>query len=63
MGCSIAYNLAMRGLRDLLILEQDVLGSGSTGRSNAIVRMHYSNQVTACMVWESLKVFKDFDEM
>ena len=41
----------------------DVLGSGSTGRSQAICRMHYSNPVTASMAWESLKVFTNFDEM
>ena len=34
MGCSIAYNLAARGMTDVILLEQDVLGSGSTGRSH-----------------------------
>ena len=61
MGCSILYNLASRGMTDALLLERDVLGSGSTGRSQAILRMHYSNEVTTRMAWESLKVFQDFD--
>jgi glycine/D-amino acid oxidase-like deaminating enzyme len=43
-----------------LLLEQDVLGSGSTGRSQAICRMHYSNPVTASLAWESLKIFTHF---
>ena len=62
MGCSILYNLSARGMKDLVLLERDVLGSGSTGKSQAICRMHYSNQVTAQMAWESLKVYKGFQE-
>ena len=63
MGCSILYNLARRGVTNTVLVEQDVLGSGSTGRSQAICRMHYSNPVTASMAWESLKVFQDFDQV
>ena len=62
MGCSILYHLARLGITNSLLLEMDVLGSGSTGRSQAICRMHYSNPVTALMAWESLKVFANFDE-
>lgn len=63
MGCSILYNLAIRGVTDSLLLEMDVLGSGSTGRSQAICRMHYSNPETAAMAWESLKIFANFGEL
>ena len=61
MGCSLLYNLALRGLTDSLLLERDVLGSGSTGRSQAILRMHYSNEVTTRMAWDSLAVFRNFE--
>ena len=47
MGCSILYNLAARGVTNTLLLERNVLGSGSTGRSQAICRTHYSNPFTA----------------
>jgi len=63
MGCSILYNLAQRGMARCLLLEQDVLGSGSTGRSQAICRMHYSNPVTASLAWESLKIFTHFSDL
>ena len=63
MGCSILYNLARLGVANSVLLERDVLGSGSTGRSQAICRMHYSNPVTAAMAWESLKVFTNFDSL
>jgi glycine/D-amino acid oxidase-like deaminating enzyme len=62
MGCSMLYYLAKQGVTNTLLLERDVLGSGSTGRSQAICRMHYSNPVTASMAWESLKVFSNFNE-
>ena len=62
MGCSILYSLASRRMTDTLLLESEVLGSGSTGRSQAILRMHYSNEVTTRMAWESLGVFKEFEQ-
>lgn len=63
MGCSIQYHLARLGLTSSLLLEQDVLGSGSTGRSQTICRTHYSNPITTTLAWESLRVFTNFREM
>ena len=63
MGCSILYNLAKRGVANALLLERDVLASGSTSKSQAILRMHYSNEVTARLAWDSLEVFKNFEEL
>ena len=63
MGCSILYNLAERGVTDTVLLERDVLASGSTSRSQAILRMHYSNEVTTRMAWDSLAIFRNFDEI
>ena len=62
IGTSILFNLGRLGVTDTVLLEKDVLGSGSTGRSQAICRMHYSNPVTAKMAWESLAIFTHFDE-
>ena len=61
IGCAIQYHLAQLGVANTVLLERDVLGSGSTGRSQAICRMHYSNRVTAQLAWQSLQVFADFD--
>ena len=63
MGCSILYNLALKGISNTLLLEMDALGSGSTSRSQAILRMHYSNEVTTRMAWDSLRVYQDFEEI
>jgi sarcosine oxidase subunit beta len=63
MGCSILYNLANLGITNTVLLEKDVLASGSTSRSQAILRMHYSNEVTTRLAWQSLDVFKNFKEI
>ena len=63
MGSSILYNLAARGVTDIVLLEQNALASGMTSRTQGILRMHYSNEVTTRMAWESLQVFKEFDEI
>ena len=62
MGCSMLYYLARLGVTRTLLLERDVLGSGTTGRSQAICRMHYSNPVTSSLAWESLKVLANFED-
>ena len=63
MGCSILFNLAARGLTNSVLLERESLGSGSTGRSSGAVRMHYSNEVHARMAWQSLEIFRNFDQI
>ena len=63
MGCSILYNLAEQGMTNTLLLEKDVLASGSTSRSQAILRMHYSNEVTSLFAWKSLEIFKNFEDI
>ena len=62
MGCSALYHLTRLGMKDVVLLEQKVLASGSTGRSQAILRMHYSNPITSNMAWKSLEMFKSFEE-
>ncbi len=63
MGASILHSLAVRGMTHTLLLERDVLGAGSTGRSSSAIRMHYSTEVHARMAWESFKIFRDFGEI
>ena len=60
MGASIAYHLAGQGGSKIVLLERQGLGNGTTGRSGAIVRQHYSNDFTVRMAKESLAVFQQF---
>ena len=61
MGCSTALQLAKRGLK-VAVLEKQSVGAGSTGKSSAIIRQHYSNELTARLALRSLRVFQNFDE-
>ena len=63
MGCSIAYNLAARGMAGVVLLERNVLGAGATGRSTASVHTHYSTEVLARLAFHSLQVFRNFDNV
>ena len=60
IGTSIAYHLAARRAGRVLLLEKSYLGAGSSGKSGAIVRQHYSNRLTAAMAQKSLRVFERF---
>ncbi len=62
-GASVAYHLARRGVRDVVLLEQGFLASGATGRSSAIVRQHYAYPVTARLARLALDAFSRFDEV
>jgi sarcosine oxidase, subunit beta len=61
-GCSIAYHLVTRGVRNVRVLEKNFLASGPTGRSSACVRQHYSTPETCRMVLQSLRFFEAFAE-
>jgi sarcosine oxidase subunit beta len=58
-GTSAAFQLAQRGL-SVALIEKRFIASGATGKSSAIIRQHYSNQVTARMALYSLRVFQNF---
>lgn len=61
MGCSIAYQLAQRGVKAAL-LEKKSIGAGSTGQSSALIRQHYSNKLTAQMALYGVKAFSQLEE-
>ncbi|WP_033296352.1 NAD(P)/FAD-dependent oxidoreductase [Amycolatopsis jejuensis] len=48
-GLGIAYSLADRGVRDILVLERATLCSGMTGKSSGVVRCHYGTPSLAAM--------------
>src|SRR5437868_3822506 len=63
MGTSIAWALAKRRAGRVMLLEKSFLGAGSSGKSGAIIRQHYSNRLTAAMAQKSLRVFEHFDDV
>src|SRR5205085_545474 len=65
MGASIAHSFARQGGSGnrVVLLERQALGNGTTGRSGAIVRQHYSNDFTVRMAKDSLAVFQHFADL
>jgi len=60
-GVSLAFHLAQRGAR-VLVLERGMLAGGATGRSSGFVRMHYDFESDARLAWASLPYFRDWSE-
>ncbi|MCA9310319.1 MAG: FAD-binding oxidoreductase [Phycisphaerales bacterium] len=54
MGLSLALHLAALGVNDVVLIEKRFCGAGSSGKSGAICRQHYSNEVTAALARDSL---------
>src|SRR6202521_3565503 len=63
MGTSIACPRALRRAGRVMLLEKSFLGAGSSGKSGAIVRQHYSNRLTVAMAQKSLRVFEHFEDV
>jgi sarcosine oxidase subunit beta len=61
-GVSIAHALAGRGVRVVLV-EKGALAAGASGRSSALVRMHYTNEWDARLAWASFPIFRNWPEL
>ncbi|SFO77773.1 sarcosine oxidase subunit beta [Geodermatophilus dictyosporus] len=60
VGLATAYELARAGVRDVVLLERDSLGSGSTCRAAGGVRAMFSDPVNVTLGARSLETFRDF---
>src|SRR5450432_360312 len=63
MGASIAFQLAKRKAGNILVIERDHVGRGGSGRSSALVRMHYSYPPEVQMALISLNIFQNWQEV
>ncbi|TMQ24705.1 MAG: FAD-binding oxidoreductase [Candidatus Rokuibacteriota bacterium] len=62
IGTSIAWALTTAGVKRVVLLEKGALASGASGRSSALVRMHYTNEEDARLAWASYPLFRDWPE-
>jgi len=63
MGTSIAFHLARRGAGKIALVEKEHVGRGGSGRSSALVRMHYSYPPEVQLAVISLQVFQHWREI
>jgi sarcosine oxidase subunit beta len=62
-GASALFHLAQAGVRDIVLVERGHLAAGATGKSGALVRMHYTNPAETRLAYESLKIFQNWDDI
>jgi len=62
MGCSIAFELAKRRRTDVLVVEQEYLTSGATGRCGAGIRQQWGSLLNATLAVESTHIFENMEE-
>jgi len=62
VGCSIAYHLARRGLRDVVVLERETVGSGTTSKAAGGIRAQFATETEIRFSLESIAVFERFEE-
>jgi sarcosine oxidase subunit beta len=60
MGTSIAFHLAEAGVRDVVLVERDELGAGSTCKAAGGVRAQFSDEVNIRLGARSLEAFGRF---
>jgi sarcosine oxidase subunit beta len=63
MGASIAFHLAQRKPGSIIVLDKDHVGHGASGRSSALVRMHYSFPPEVQLALISLRMFQQWHEV
>ena len=62
VGCSIAYNLARRGQRDVVVVERETVGSGTTSKAAGGIRVQFPTETEIRFSLEAIRVFERFEE-
>lgn len=62
VGCSIAYNLAKLGAKNIILLEKNTLSSGATGRCGAGIRQQFGTKMNCILARESIKIFENLSQ-
>ena len=62
MGASIAFHLAEAGVPDVLLVERNELGSGSTVKAAGGVRAQFSDPMNIALGARSLEAFEKFQQ-
>jgi sarcosine oxidase, subunit beta len=63
MGTSTAWHLAELGITDVVLLERDALGAGSTSKSAGGVRAQFADELNIRIALRSIAEFERFEEL
>jgi sarcosine oxidase subunit beta len=63
MGASLAFHLAERNACRVVLLDKDHVGRGASGRSSALIRMHYTFPAEVQLAVKSLEIFLRWKEI
>ena len=63
MGASIAFQLARRKAGKIVVIEKDQVARGGSGRSSALIRMHYSFAPEVQLALVSLHMFENWQDI
>src|SRR5438874_6923557 len=62
VGCSIAYHLAGRGVRNVVVLERETVGSGTTSKAAGGIRAQFPTETEITISLECIRVFERFGD-
>src|SRR4051812_13534123 len=62
-GASTAFHLVKAGVKKVVVVERSHLAAGATGKSGALVRMHYTNAPETRLAFESLRYFQHWGDL
>ncbi|HEX5499775.1 MAG TPA: FAD-binding oxidoreductase [Thermomicrobiales bacterium] len=63
MGCAIAHALAERGMRNIVVVERDLIGRGATADAAGGVRQQFSTATNIELATYSVRVWERFAEL
>ncbi len=63
MGASVAFHLAKRRAGKIMVIDKSHVAQGSSGRSSALVRMHYSYPPEVQLALLSLRIFENWRDV
>jgi sarcosine oxidase subunit beta len=63
MGASLAFHLANRKPGRVVVIDKSFAGQGASGRSSALIRMHYSFPAEVQLAVKSMEIFQNWKEI
>ncbi len=61
-GVSIAYNLAKKGVKDIIVFDDNYLTGGATGRCGAGIRQQWGTKINCLLAKKSVEFFETAEE-